>query len=138
MSASRTRSTSNSISAIFLHEAQSQSSASENLPSSLYDIPQSLRPPSGIETSFTVHSYAKSTHFIGDRESVTSLSAINTAELPCHSEDGNSRPTTPYPKPSPVRIDNQIMNHARGDLIYQFLRVSRINNILQHSNNTRD
>ena len=80
-SPSSTRSTPSSISAILRQHAQPNSSTSENLPSSLSDIPISLRPSSGMESSFTVHSYPRSTPLIGDQESVFSLSTSNSNDL---------------------------------------------------------
>ena len=83
-SSSPTRSIQNSISAVLCQHAQPKSSTSETSPSSVSDIPLSLGPSSGIQTSFTVHSYPRSTHLSGDDNSVSSLSAVNTVDLPYH------------------------------------------------------
>ena len=77
-SSSSTKSTSGSISALLRQQEQPNSSYSGNLPSSLSVIPISLRPSSGIETSFTFLSYPRSTQFVGDQDAVAFLSAVNT------------------------------------------------------------
>ena len=89
---SRTRSTSVSTSAFLRQQAQPDSSTSENLPSSLSNNSIQRRPSSGVGTSFTVHSNTKSTHLLGDQESVSSLSGINTVDLPNHTLEENSGP----------------------------------------------
>ena len=135
-SSSSTRSTIGSISALFCEHAKPHSSSSENLPSSLSGNPISLRPSSGIESSFTVHLYPISTHLVGDQESVSSLSAINPTHLPYRTLEENSRPPTPGPYRFPLRLDNQIIIHARQDLRYHILPVNRkIKRVLRFSVN---
>ena len=78
----------------------------------LFDPLVSVRPSIGLETSFTVHSYTKSTQFIEDQESASSVSAINTAELPYSSMDKNSRSPESDPDHCPLLIlDSQKTNH---------------------------
>ena len=124
-SSSSTRSTSSSISAVLRQYAQPHSSTSENHPSSLSDIPISLRPSSGIENSFAVHSFSRYTHLSGDQKSVSSLSAINLTELPYHTLEENSKPPTPDLYDSPLRLDNQIFIHPEQNLSYHILPVDR-------------
>ena len=100
---------------------------------SLSDISLSLKPYSGNEASFTVHSYPKSTNLIRDQEWVSSLSVINTAELPYISPDENCTPPIPDQYHYSLRVHKQINNHTRQDLRYQTLPVSRINNSLLNS-----
>ena len=119
------------------HHAQPNSSTSENLPSSFFDIPISLKPPSGIGTSFTVHSYPRSTHLVGDQESLSSLSATNTIDLPNHTHRKISRPPTPDLYHYPLRLDNQKSNHPGQDLRHHIFPVKRIDNSLNFSANTR-
>ena len=88
--------------------AQPNSSTTENLTSSLSDIPLSMRPFSGIETSSTVRAQPRITHLYRDQESVSFLSANNTADLPDHTLKESSRPPTLDPYPYSLRLDNQI------------------------------
>ena len=83
------------------------SSASQVLSSSLYEIPITLRPFSVIETSFIVPSYPRSTHPIQGQESVSSLSALNPPDLPYHGIEKNFRPPTPDINHYPLRPDYQ-------------------------------
>ena len=133
LSSSSTRSTSNSISALLRQHAQPNSSTSEKLPSSLSDLSIELRPSSGIETSFTVHSYPRSTHLTGDQESVSSLSSINPSDLPYHALEQTSRPPTPDLYIYPLRFYNQTFNHPRQHLKYHIFPENRINNSLHYS-----
>ena len=93
-SCSLTKPASSSISALFRQHAHPPPSTSENLPRSLSDIPLALRPSSVVETAFTVHSYPRSTHLIGEKAPVSSLSAINHTDLPYHTLLEISRPLT--------------------------------------------
>ena len=131
-SSSGKRSTSSSISSFLRQHAQPKSSTSENLPSCLSDIPISLRPSSGIEV-FTFHSYPRSTHLIGNHESVSPLSVFNPTDLQYHKLEENSRPPTSDLHPFPLRLDNQMLNHPGQDLRYHSVPVSRINNSWQYS-----
>ena len=65
LSCSSARSISSAISAFLRVHAQPNSSTSEKLPSSPFDIPIPLKTPSVIETSFTGHS-DRSAHLSGD------------------------------------------------------------------------
>ena len=113
--------------------AKPHSSISENLPSSISDIPISLRPSSGIETSFTDQSNQRSSHLNGDQESVFSLSAFISIDFAYHTLESNSRPPTPDVYHYPLRLDNQIFNHPIQDLRFRILPVIRTNNTLQYS-----
>ena len=104
----RTRSTSSSIFALLRQHSQPQSSASENIPQSLFDILLSTRHSFGIETSFSFRSYPKATHLVCDQKSISLLSAINTAELPYHSEEENSRSPTADPYHFGLILDNKV------------------------------
>ena len=64
---------------------------------------------------------------------MSSLSAINTAELPYHSLYKNSRPPTPDPFFYPLVFENQILKHFRQDVGCHIHPVKRINNSLQIS-----
>ena len=132
-SSSRTGSTSTSICASFSHCIQPNSSTPENFSSSLSDTPISLRPFSGNEASFTVHSYQISTHLKRDQESVSPLGAFNVAELPYHSLDKNFRLLTSDRYHYPLRLDYQIFIHPRQYLRYHILHVCRRNSSLQYS-----
>ena len=101
----RTRSTTNSISASLRQHAQPHSSTSETIPSFLSDIPLSLRLSFGTETSCTVHSHQRSTHMIGDKGSVSSLSAKSNADYLNYTLDKNSRPPTSDLCHYPLRLD---------------------------------
>ena len=105
-SSSRTRSTSSSNSAMLLHHAQYQIFASDSVPNSFPGFPLSLKYSSGTKTSFTVLSQPKSIHLSEDQESVSSLSAIKTAELPYHWLDKISIPPTLDPYFYPLLPDN--------------------------------
>ena len=86
-----------SISVSLRQYTQPNSSTSGSPLSSPSDIPLSLRPPYGIETSITIHSDPRHTHPIGDQGSVFSLSAFNTADLLYHTLGEISRLPTPDP-----------------------------------------
>ena len=90
-SSSSTRSTTKSITALLPQHAKPNCSTSEKPVSCLSDIPLSPRPPSGIETSFTVHSYPRSIHLSGDQDTFGSLSANNASDIPYHMLEMNSR-----------------------------------------------
>ena len=117
--------------------AQPHSSTSEKFPSSLSDSPVSVR-LSGIETSFTVRSCPRTSHVIGDQESLSSLSAINLTDLPYHTLEEYSRHPTHDVYHYPLRLDNEIFNHPRQYLRHHILPVNRINNCLQYSAITRN
>ena len=55
---------------------------------------------------------------IEDQETVSTLSAINAAELLCHPLDENSRSLTPDPNKYLLILVIQIFNHLRKDLRY--------------------
>ena len=118
--------------------AQPHSSTSEHLPSPLSDIHFSLRPSSGIEICFTINSYPRSTHLIGNPQSVSSLSAIDAAGLPYHTLEEKFRPPTHDPYPYPLRLDNQKLKHARQNLRHHIVPVNRTNNSLQDTTITRN
>ena len=132
-SSSRTRSTSTSISTMLRPLSQTHSSTSEKLPPSLSDIPLSSRLSSEIETSFTVHSYARSTAVIGDQQTVSALGAFNNAELSCQALNDNLRPPTPDPYHYPLRFDIQNSYRCRDYLRDHIIPVNRINSSLQIS-----
>ena len=96
--------------------AQQHSSTSERFPSFLCDIPHSLLPSSGIETSVTVHSDPGSAHYFPYQEAVYSLSASKTSEISYRSLDKNSRPPALGPYHYQLRPDNQRNIHPRKDL----------------------
>ena len=73
---------------------------------SLFEIPISLIPSSGIEDSFTVHSYPRSTHPIGDQGSISSMTATNSLDLPYHTLRKTSKPPTPDFYNYPLILDN--------------------------------
>ena len=142
-SSSCTRSTSRSISPILRQHAQPNSSTPENLLFSIFDVPLPLRRSSDIQTLFTVHSYPKSSHLVADQESLSSLlfsslSATNTADLPYHTLEENSKPPSPDPYHYQLKLANQIITHPRQDLRYYIVPVNRTNNSLQNSNKTRN
>ena len=114
------------------------SSTSGNLPSSLSAIPISLRPSSGSEITYTVHSYPGSTHLNGDQEFVASPNAMNPSDLPYHTVEENSRPPSSDIYKWSLRLGIQLINHPRQDLSYHILPVTKINNSLQHSAITRN
>ena len=126
------------MSVLLRQHAPSQSPASEGLTSSLPDNPLSFRPLFGIEMAFTVHSYPKFIHVIGNQESVSSTSASNTAELPYFSFAGISRTLTLDPYRYALILDNQIYFHPKQDLRCYNLPVNRINKSLQNSVVTRN
>ena len=128
-SSSRTRPTSSSISALLRQHPQPNNSTSEDLSPSFWHIPLSLRHSSSIETSFTVHSYPRYTHLIGEQESVSFLGAINAADVPYHKLEENSGPPTPDPFHYPLRLDIQITIHTTQDLRYHILAVNKIKNV---------
>ena len=113
--------------------AQPNSSTAQNLPSFCSDIPISLTPSSGIETSFTVHSYPRSTHFFGDQESVSSSSATNPTDFPYHTLENNSRHPTPDLYHCALKSDNQSISQPKHYLRYHILPVNRTNKKLQYS-----
>ena len=121
-SSSCTRSTSSSISAMMLHHAQSQFFAFGSASVSRPVNPLSLRPSSGIKTSFLVLSYPKSAHLIEDQESVPSPSAIKAAELAYQWLYKISRLPTLDLYLYPPILDNWNFNHPRQD---QILPVNR-------------
>ena len=133
-----TRPISSLISALLRQRAQPNSSISGNLRYSPSKNPLSLRPSSDVETSFTIPSYPKSTHLIGDQESVSSLSAINCADLPYLTLEKNSRPPTSDLYIYTLRLDNEIFNHPGQDLRNQFPPVNRKNSNLHCSTFTRN
>ena len=90
--------------------AQSQSSASEKLPTTYSDILLSSGPSFGFETSFTVLSYPESTRFTADQHLVSSLSADNTAGLSRDSIEENSRAPTLDRYHYSLLVDNQLFN----------------------------
>ena len=137
LSFSRTRSTSISICALLRQRVQPISSTENDLPS-LSDVPLLLRPSSGVESFFTVHSKLRSTHFDANCKTVSSLSANNTTELPYQLLDENPRPPKSHPYHYPQRIGNQITIHPRQGLRYHIRLGIRINNSLQYSTFTRD
>ena len=108
-----------------------QSSVSENLPSLLCDNTQSIKPSSGIETSFAFHSYPNASLIVGYQELNLSLNAINNADIPHHSLDENSRPPTPNPYHYPLILDIAIINFPKQNQRCHVLPVNRLNNILQ-------
>ena len=110
--------------------AQPNSSTSENLPSFLSDIPISPGLPSHTETSFTFHSYPRSTHLNRDHESFSSLSSINATDPPYHTLEENSRPPTLYLYHYPLRVDKQTFNHPRQIPRYHIFPVNRTSTIL--------
>ena len=77
--------------------------------------------------------YPRSNHLIGDQQSVCSLSAIDTSDLPYHTLEEISRPPTPDLFHYPLRFDNQKLNHPRQVLRYHILPVNKRNNSLQYS-----
>ena len=125
-SSSNTTTTSSLISALERHHAQPVSSTSEILLSSLFlslflslslsfsDIPVSLRPSTGIETPFTVHSNPRSTPFLGTQDSISSLRYINTSELPFNTPDKSSEPPTTDPYHYQLRVDDQLFENQTG------------------------
>ena len=117
-------------------QSQSKSSTSENSTSSLSYIPSSLRFSSGIEISFTVHSYPRCIHLNGDKESVSSLIAIIPTDRLYNKLEENSRPPAPDLYHYPMRLDHQILNHPRQDLRLRILPVNRISKSLRDSANT--
>ena len=96
----------------------------------LSDVPLPLRPSSGVETFFTVHSKLRTTHLDGNGETVSPQCAINTTELLYQLLDENPRPPQPDPYLYPQRIGNQITNHPRQDLRYHIRLVIRMNKSL--------
>ena len=135
---SRARTTSSSISALLPQHVQPRSSTSGNSLSCLSGIQFSLKPSTGMETSFTVHSNPRSNHLTEDGETVSSLSAINAFDFPYHSLDDKSIPHTPDLYQNPMRLDNQTNNLPRRDPQYHVLPVNRINNKLQNFTYTRN
>ena len=109
-----------------------------NLPFLFSDDRFSMRPSSSNGTSFTIHSFPRFAHVIGDQESVLWLSATNNAELPYHLLHEISVPPTPDPYHFSQRFHDQLFNHPGQDLRYHILRVNRINKSLQFSTNTRN
>ena len=105
----RTHSTSSFSLASLRQRTPPQLFTSDNITSCLSVIPVSLRFSSCIETSFAVHSYPWSTYLFGNHDSVSSLSAFNTAEHPYHSLDKNCKPPTPDPYQYPLRLDIQLI-----------------------------
>ena len=84
-----------------------------------------------METSFTGRPYPKTTLFLGEQDLVSSLGDINTAQIPHHSLEENSRPQTLDAYLGPLIIDNQIFNDPRQYLRYYILPLYKINNSLQ-------
>ena len=126
------------LAAMFRQHVQLDSLTSEIPLPSFPDIPISLRPSSGVETSSTVHLYLVSIHIIGDPESVGPLSVFDTTQLPYHSLDKKSKLLTPDPYHNPLRLDNQVINHPGQEMSYHLLPVDRTKNSLQFSTLTRN
>ena len=114
-----------------LQQAQARSTTDTETRSSPQS-PLSFIPTSGFETSHTVHSYPRSIQIIGDIETPSLLSNPNTADLPYHTLDENSRPPTPEHYNYPLLLDNQIIYHPRQDQRYRILPVNRITNSHQY------
>ena len=65
-----------------------------------------------LNFDFAVHSNTEASHLIGDQKTVSSPTAINTAELPYPSLDEHSGPPTFDPYHYPLLLDFQIFKYS--------------------------